>query len=87
MTPSDKYTYHPSHEECKAIFVASCIEAAATASQMTEKEMYLRMMRVGLISDYILPCYEVLHAESRQNVTEDILKTLAIWENKKGVIL
>lgn len=67
--------------------MASCIEAAATASHMTEKEMYLRMMRVGLISDYILPCYEVLHAESRQNVTEDILKTLAIWENKKGVIL
>lgn len=67
--------------------MASCIETAAAASQMTAKEMYQRMVRVRLISDYILPCYEVLHAESRQSVTEDILKTLTIWERKKGVAL
>ncbi|MCQ2294015.1 MAG: DUF3791 domain-containing protein [Bacteroidales bacterium] len=65
--------------------MASCIETAAAATQMTEKEMYQRMVRVGLIADYILPCYEVLHAESRQSVTEDILKTLTIWEKKKRV--
>lgn len=75
----------PSQEECKAIFVSSCIEAAAAAARMEAQDMYLRMQRIGLIEDYILPSYDVLHTESRQNVTEDILKTIEIWERKKGI--
>lgn len=85
MTPAEKYTYTPSAEECKVIFVASCIEGAAKATGMTPEAMYQRMVRIGLIKDYILPCYNVLHAESRQHITEDILKTIEIWEAKKGV--
>lgn len=81
----EAYKYKPSVEECKAIFVASCIETAAKATEMTPEAMYQRMVRIGLIKDYILPCYNVLHAESRQNITEDILKTIQIWEKKKGV--
>lgn len=43
------------------------------------------MERIRLISEYIIPCYEQLHSESRKNITEDILKTIDIWEKKKGV--
>lgn len=71
------------NEENKAIFISSCIESVAAASGMDAQEIYRRMKKIGLIEDYILPCYEVLHAESRQNVTEDILKTMDIWEKKK----
>lgn len=81
----EAYKYKPSVEECKAIFVASCIETTAKATGVTPEAMYQRMVRIGLIKDYILPCYNVLHAESRQNITEDILKTIEIWEKKKGV--
>lgn len=70
--------------EHQAIFVASCIETAASAEGISPTEMYERMQRVNLIDDYILACYDVLHAESRQNVTQDILKTLKIWERKKS---
>ena len=52
---------------------------------MKPEEMYQRMHRIGLIEGYILPCYNVLHTESRQNITEDIVRTLHIWEQKKGV--
>lgn len=52
---------------------------------MSAEAMYQRMSRIGLIKDYILPCYGVLHAESRQNITKDILSTIEIWEKKKGV--
>lgn len=83
--PTDSFKYNPSTEECKAIFVASCIETTAKATGMTPEAMYQRMLRIGLISDYILPCYNVLHAESRQNITEDLLTTIEIWEKKKGV--
>lgn len=85
ISPKQGYTYNPSEEECKAIFVASCIETAAKATGITADAMYQRMLRIGLINDYILPCYGVLHAESRQNITQDILKTIEIWEKKKGV--
>lgn len=83
----EAYKYKPSAEECKAIFVASCIETTAKATGMTPEAMYQRMVRIGLIKDYILPCYNVLHAESRQSITEDILKTIEIWEKKKGIAL
>lgn len=81
----EKYVYNPGIEECKAIFVASCIESVAAATGCTADEVYLRMKRINLISDYILPCYDVLHSQSRQYVTADILKTIDIWEKKKGV--
>jgi len=79
------YTYQPDQMEREAIFVASCVESLAKELKSTTEDVYLRMDKVGLIKDYILPCYDVLHAESRSNVTKDILFTLNLWEEKKGV--
>lgn len=70
-------------EELKTIFVSSCIEAAARARGCPASEMYLRMKRVGLIEKYIWEFYDVLHTQSREYVTEDVLKTLDIWEKSK----
>lgn len=72
-------------EELKTIFVSSCIESAASAIGCTASEMYLRMKRINLIKDYIWEFYDVLHTQSRESVTEDILKTLNIWEEKAGL--
>ena len=83
MTPSYKYT--PSRKECEAIFTSSCIESAATACGVTPDVMYARMNRIHLIDEYILPCYEVLHSESRKNVTADILKTMELWEKRLNI--
>ena len=68
------------------IFAASCVESAAKAENISSSEMYKRMKRVGLIEGFILMCYEGLHTQSRQHVTEDVLGALAIWEAKKGVV-
>jgi hypothetical protein len=67
------------------IFASSCVESAARAENVSSSEMYNRMKRVGLIEGFILKCYEGLHTQSRQHVTEDVLGALAIWEAKKGV--
>lgn len=67
------------------IFAASCVESAARAENMSSSDMYKRMKRVGLIEGFIIKCYEGLHTQSRQHVTEDVLGALAIWEAKKGV--
>ena len=42
------------------------------------------MERGGLIHDYIIPYYDTIHTESRENVTADIIETLEFWEKQKG---
>ncbi|MBR1808204.1 MAG: DUF3791 domain-containing protein [Paludibacteraceae bacterium] len=74
------YTYIPKPGENRNIFTASCIESAAIALQQSPEVVYQRMKRVNLIDEYIMPCYEVLHSESRENVTKDIIQTLELWE-------
>lgn len=68
--------------ESRMIFASSCIESAARERNVSTTEMYNRMKRVGLIDGFILKCYEGLHTQSRQHVTEDVLGALDIWETK-----
>lgn len=69
--------------ESKMIFASSCVEAAARQRNISSAEMYQRMKCVGLIDGFILKCYDGLHTQSRQHVTEDVLGALDIWESKK----
>lgn len=80
----DGYPY-PSEQERVIIFVCSCIESVAERLACKATEVYRRMERVGLIKDYIIPFYDTIHTESRENVTIDIIETLEFWEQKKGV--
>ncbi len=72
-------------EELKTIFTSSCIESAARAIGCSPREIYARMKRVDMIRNYIWEFYDVLHTQSREYVTEDVLKTLEIWEKKKDM--
>ena len=64
-------------------FVATCIEATARLLNASYKDVYQRMKNVGLIEHYILPHYEVLHSESRENIAEGMVECLKSWEGKK----
>ena len=46
------------------------------------KDVYHRMSKGGIISDYIVPCYDVLHTFSREYIVEDLVDLM----NKKGVL-
>lgn len=70
--------------ESRMIFASSCVESAARKRNVSTSEMYQRMKRVGLIEGFILKCYDGLHTQSREHVTEDILGALDIWEAKKA---
>lgn len=63
-------------------FVATCIEATARLLNTSYKEVYKRMNRVGLIENYIVPYYETLHSESRENLAQGMVECLKIWEEK-----
>jgi len=73
---------YPTDKELKNIFAASCVEAVARHEHVSTSEMYKRMKRVGLFEELIYPCYETLHSQSRDIVTEDILEALRIREKK-----
>lgn len=74
----------PTEQERVIIFVCSCIESAAERFGCKASEMFKRMAHIGLIHGYIIPCYDTLHTESRENVTDDIIETMLFWEEKKG---
>ena len=61
-------------------FVATCIETTARMLNTSYKEVYERMKRVGLIERFILPHYEPLHSESRENLAQLLLECLNNWE-------
>lgn len=61
-------------------FVASCIEDVADTLGVDYSEVYQRMDAVKMIQEYIIPNYEVLHSESRKNVTAGLIDTLKRWE-------
>ena len=64
-------------------FVATCIEATARLLNTSYKDIYQRMKRVGMIERYILPHYETLHTESRENIAERITECLKEWEGRQ----
>ncbi|MBD5184310.1 MAG: DUF3791 domain-containing protein [Bacteroidales bacterium] len=68
------------------MFAASCIEWVADRLECDYQDIFDRLDRVGLIDGYIIKCYNVLHLESRDNITEDIIQTLNIWENNLNEI-
>ena len=61
-------------------FVASCVEDVADTLGVDYSAVYQRMDAVKMIDEYIIPNYEVLHSESRRNVTEGLIDTLKRWE-------
>lgn len=64
-------------------FVASCIEDVAEKLGLDYSEVYKRMKEVGLIENYIIPHYDVLHTESRASVTAGMIETLKRWEEQR----
>lgn len=61
-------------------FVATCIESTARLLGTTYQNVYQRMKRVGLIERYIIPHYESLHSESRENIANGLIECLNQWE-------
>ena len=61
-------------------FKLSWRNSVAKEWNLPPDEVYRRMKRVNLIEGYILKHYEAIHAESRENITEDIAGCLLQWE-------
>lgn len=72
------------HNQVVMSFVATCIETIARQFNQPYREVYNRMKKVNLIEKFILPHYDLLHTESRENVALVVMECLKNWENAKG---
>ena len=74
-------------QEILMSFVESCIEDVADKLGWDYAEGYEWMKAVGEIENYIIPHYDVLHTESGENVTAEMIDTLKRWEGKRWLFI
>ena len=72
-----------SHTELLLTFAASCVEGVARRLGIGYHEAFVRMKKVDIIDNYIIPFYDVLHLESRTNLIDNVVDSLLKWEAEK----
>lgn len=72
-----------SHTEIVLAFAAFCIESTARRLGKSYMEVYERMKKVRMIDDFIIPCYDALHTQSRERITDDMIEYLNNKETQK----
>ena len=63
-------------------FVTYCIGNLSRRLGLSAKEVYLRLQSSGILTGYIIPCYDVLHSFSKEYLMED----LTSYMREKGVL-
>lgn len=63
-------------------FTIFCVGSIADYLGMNERDVYHKLQDAGIITDYIVPCYDVLHSFSKEYIVEDLVSFM----RKKGVL-
>ncbi len=63
-------------------FVTFCVGAIARTLQLPRNNVYAMLKQSGILYDYIVPCYDVLHTFGSDYIVEDITD----YMRKKGLI-
>ena len=62
-------------------FAIFCIENTATSLNKDSVETYDMLKTTGILDEYILPCYDVLHTQGKEYIINDIIELM----KRKGV--
>lgn len=57
-------------------FLTYCVGILSDALQMSADRVYSLLRSSGLLTDYLLPCYDVLHTFSKDYLVEDLIQCL-----------
>ena len=63
-------------------FVTFCISKLSVMLKLPQKEIYRRLKKSGILYEYIVPSYDVLHTFSSRYLMEDIID----YMREKGVL-
>lgn len=57
-------------------FVIFCIENIAQQLNVNAEIVYKKLSESNIITEYIVPCFEALHTQSREYIIDDILDVM-----------
>lgn len=63
-------------------FVTYCIGNLARRLKLTQLDVYTRLKTSGILTEYIVPSYDVLHTFSKEYLMEDLMD----YMKEKGVL-
>ncbi len=63
-------------------FVTYCVGAIALRLQLPRHDVYARLKQSGLLDEYIVPGYDILHTFGRSYIVDDITDMM----KRKGVL-
>ena len=63
-------------------FVTYCISKLAQVLKLSQREVSRRLMSSGILYDYIVPSYDVLHTFGSRYLVEDLTEYMKV----KGVL-
>lgn len=71
-------------------FAVFALEATAQKANIPTEELFDRLNKLGLVQNILMDCYDTLHTQSRNYITDVILEALYAWEEeakKEGEIV
>lgn len=57
-------------------FITFCVGSLADALNKSASQIYGALRSTGVLADYILPCYDVLHTFSKEYLVEELTEVL-----------
>ena len=63
-------------------FVTYCVGNLSRKLNMNPGEIYARLKKSGILTDYIIPSYDVLHTFGKEYLMEDLTE----YMKEKGVL-
>ena len=64
-------------------FITFCVGSLADALHWSASRVYAALRSTGLLTDYIVPCYDVLHTFGKDYIVEDLTEAL----REKGALV
>ena len=61
-------------------FVVFAIECAAEKMGKSSKDIYNRLQKVGLIDNYLIKGYDMLHTQGKAYIADVVIEALHNWE-------
>ena len=57
-------------------FITFCVGSLADALRKSVSQVYSALRLSGVLNDYIVPCYDVLHTFSKEYLVEELTEVL-----------
>ena len=57
-------------------FITFCVGSLSEALHKSASQVYSALRSSGVLNDYIIPCYDVLHTFSKEYIVQDLTEAL-----------